>query len=191
MHRRTVLASAGAGLTASLSGCITSLVAGDDGFTVVNIQQFDDPEPLALDVEIVEDRMTADRLPILEITVENTGDEVVSVPQPGNFPESAILHNVCEPADLGVTKKIWPLDGEDTDRERFGRDGCVITSQVVIPLGRFSHDFEPGEIMTAEFRIFGNKAEDGLDGDCPETGTYQVEKRYHDEKTWGFEFDLV
>lgn len=190
MNRRKYLACVSAGVAGGLGGCVgesssgmhLSLVSTDEG-----------PGTLAFDVEMVENRLASSTLPLVDITVENTGEE----------PETWLF----APTGVSVFEIVFPCTGVTPDKLIIGfeqevsslltdKDSCART-EGEIRRGQAPTEAElaPGRSLEQRYAIAGKSQT--LDSPCPPADTYRTECVYLDSDPieaygrWGFEFELT
>ncbi|MDG5818527.1 hypothetical protein [Natronococcus sp. A-GB7] len=178
MNRRQLLASAGLGLSPAITGC-TAL--GQTELTLVLVSTNDDLDILSFDIEVIEDTLSDDSFPTLDISVENGSEETAAWEQAGNdfaFPGRSVAGGGLV---IGLEGEIETqlLEGGGCARvERgIGRDDVLITT-----------DLEPGESIEQRYGIAGSDYE--LDERCPEPGIYRTTYKYGDHGSWAFRFEL-
>lgn len=178
MNRRQVLASAGFGLSSTTAGCT---VLGQTELTLSLISRNDDPDILSFDIEVVEDTLSDDGFPTLDISVENVGEERATWEQAGNdfaFPGRSVTGGGLV---IGVEDEIETrlLEGGGCARVERGidRDDVLVTTTL-----------EPGESIEQRYGIAGSDYE--LDERCPESGSYRATSRYGSHSSWAFRFEF-
>ena len=194
MRRRTVLASAGTALTVPLSGCLGSIAPGStaDARTVEDIRLDDHPGPLSYDITLQEDRLAEESLPSLDSTVENDGDEPVTLRGIDRADAIFKTNTPSVPDDVLVLQDdVEWLDEHDL---WVGESGCRRSDEGAFRVSYlgFGMELEPGETATEQVFMFANSR--AIDSQCPPADTYRFETWYPDNEAWdgwGFEFDLV
>lgn len=193
MNRRTVLASTGTALTVPLSGCLGSLGWGStaDARIVEDIRLDDHPGPLSYDITLQEDRLAEESLPSLDITVENVGDEPVTL-RGINRPDAIFKTSTPSvPDDVLVLQD--DVEWLDEHELWVGESGCRRSDEGTLRVSILRYmELEPGETATEQFFMFANSR--AIDSQCPPADTYRFETWYPDNEAWdgwGFEFDLV
>lgn len=207
MNRRTVLARASAGLVGGLSGCLsedvpdsddtsgTETPSNDDASTEMRLSltSVDDGlEPLIFSVTVVEDQLTSSTVPLLDISVENTGDDPVTwlyAPNTG-LPSEVVYpctESVPDKLTIGHEDELTRLLVEDGDCARTEREIDRAQAPKATELG-------PGNTLEQRYAIAGN--EEKIDGHCPPVDTYRVGCMYHHSDPieefgrWGFNIEL-
>ncbi|TYL36992.1 hypothetical protein CV102_19770 [Natronococcus pandeyae] len=180
MNRRQVLASASLGLSPATAGCT---VLAQTELTLSLISRNDDLDVLSFDIAVVEDTVSDDEFPTLEISVENVGEETATWEQAGNdfaFPGRSVT-GTGGGLVIGLEDEIETrlLEGGGCARVERGidRDDVLVTTNL-----------EPGESIEQRYGIAGSDYE--LDERCPEPGSYRATSKYGDHGSWAFRFEL-
>lgn len=156
----------------------------DNGLVLTDVHLDAQPDPLRMSVEIIEDRLTDDSVPVAEITMENTGEEphevYVSSSRPLPWPPQT--------TDAGTFHIVPP---RIVHQLVMNEPGCPRMEQLMRagPAPAKPTPIEPGEVITEKYAIVGIDGE--YEGDCPEPGIYRSEARLGVEDRWGFELDFV
>lgn len=188
MDRRKYLAGVSAGLFGGVSGCFQES-NGAMHLSLINVDGSLDP--LVFSVDVVEDNLTSSTFPLLDISVENTGDETVTW---------LFTPNAGLPSEV-----VFPCTGAEPDKLIIGHEGemsyiqmddrgCARTDE--IDRAQAPHDTElgPGNTLEQRYAIVGDETK--IDGKCPPADTYWVECLYYHSNpieefgSWGFEIEL-
>jgi hypothetical protein len=200
MNRREYLGCASTGLVGGLGGCLfqsnsesnsqsmrLSLVGVDDG-----------PEPLIFSVTVVKDLLTSSTVPLLDISVENTGDEQIAwlyLIGTGVFPcgmsdqlaidkESVITDVLVEDGDCARMK--YEIGGASPTHTELG-PGNTLEQRYAIAVGPPAGAQHPA--------LDGTPAEK-IDAHCPPADTYRAGCTFRQPDPieefghWGFEIEL-
>ncbi len=183
MRRRELLTSSLIAVLAAGSGCTSGALAGgsfgddsratDDGegferaADVSNVDDLPESSPVRIDVSVTQERITADRTAVFEVTTTNESDGVVRVQPP-------VYKNLNEDSDEKVLLLFSPDAPDTPDREYSpncpdnpnGSD--VITSTYE---GWPTHRLESGETVDTEAIPVNHL---GVDG-CFVPGAYRYE----------------
>lgn len=202
MNRRAVLAYASTGFVGGLSGCLSgSIPVGDDESETetpgsadtntdmrLSLTSMDEgPGPMTFDIDVVEDQLTSSTVPLLDISVENTGDEKATWLYRPTVGENEDLAFPCERATpdkltIGLEPEVTRLLVDDV--------GCARTETELdrgdVPL---EAELVPGEAVEQRYAIAGYEPK--LDGACPPAETYRIDCPYEDHGRWGFEIELM
>lgn len=193
MNRRTVLASASVCLAGGVSGCLGGLRSGGDDEPEVRMRLSvtgvgDGPGPLAFRVDVVDDRLTASTVPVVDITMTNTGDEQVKWLHTSTGVGS-ISEIVFPPTETMPDKLTLELEEEVTG-QLVGDEDCARTEDG-IRRGQAPHDawIGAGEVFGQRYAIAGNDQK--LMGSCPPKTSYRARDNYGGVGTWSFRFELL
>lgn len=201
MNRRTVLTCAFAGLGGGLSGCLnegtpagddtsgTETPSNDDANTDMRLSLTgvdDGPGPLSFDIDVVENQLTSSTMPLLDISVENTGDD-----------RATWLH---APA-VGEDEIVFPCQRATPDKLTVGFEaevlrlliddvGCARTeTELDRGASPLEAELAPGDTLKQRYAIAG--FEPTLDDVCPPEEKYRFDCPYEDHGRWGFEIELT
>lgn len=129
------------------------------------------PEPLELSVEIIDPVLTAESVPVLEITLTNPTDEEEGYSLPGGM-QGVWRSDDVEPERHFTIKHI---DAADTLLAAETDTDCLAIQVDSHPLTEHPHWIEAGETITEEKGVLPVAA--GFDGGCPAAGTYRFTAR--------------
>jgi len=202
MNRRAILACASAGLAGGLGGCLNEsspsreesspeTASSDDanpGMRLSLTSVDDGPGALAFEVDVVEDQFTSSRMPLLDIAVENTGDETATwlhAPAVGEDFDEIVFpcqHATPEKIVIGFEAEVLRLLVDDA--------GCVRT-ETELDRGDSPLEAElaPGDTRKQRYAIAG--FEPKLTDVCPPDESYRIDCPYEDHGRWGFDIELL
>lgn len=185
MKRRNLLTSTTVLAGTALAGCL-SLASSDSDpeihLELTNLQPDPQPDQLTFDIEIANPYLTNDQVPVLDITLENTGTETVEIRGSSSPP--------LPWPDVGVDPDAVGIAPETQAESKSVEEGnCPTVEGVWTTLDLRAYRVEPGDVYedTRAILPIGNNS----DGDCPPAGTYRAEQRMNEDQDWGFGFDLV
>lgn len=200
MNRREILVYASAGLGGGLSGCLNGRVpASDDesgtetansadatGMRLSLTSMDDGPGPLAFDVDVVEHLLTFSSTPLLDISVENTGNETATLLYAPAVGEDEIVF----PCQHATPDKLVVGFEAEVNRVTVDGEGCVRTET---ELDRGSSplvaELAPGDALENRYAIAGFAP--NLNDVCPPEESYRFGCPYQDYGRWGFEVELM
>lgn len=201
MNRRTVLTCAFAGLVGGLSGCLsgripasddqarTETLSSDDASTGMRLSltgMDDGPAPLTFDIDVVEGQLTSSTVPLLDISVENTGDETVTWLHAPAVGEDEIVF----PCQLATPDKLTIGFEAEVNRLLVDDAGCARTETELdrgdVPV---EAELPPGDALEQRYAIAGYEPK--LADACPPEERYRFDCPYEDHGQWGFEIELV
>jgi len=188
MNRREILVCASAGLGGGLSGCLRGgIPASDDGSETetptsadastgmrLSLTGVDDgPAPLAFDVDVVEDRLTSSTMPLLDISVENTGDETATWLHAPAVGEDEIVfpcqHATPDNLTIGFEAEVNRVEVDDA--------GCVRTeTELDRGASPVEAELAPGDALEQRYAVAGFAP--NLDDVCPPDGSYRTDCPY-------------
>lgn len=153
----------------------------EGGLVLEDVHLDEQPEPLTMTVEVIEDRLSEDSAPVVEVAMENTGDAA---------------HEI-----QGSSTQQPPWPGLETDPDHFvfiptwyvhqavlNEPGCPRVDNIGGTPDIQTHTIEPEEVLTEEYAIVGINGR--YEGDCPEAGTYRSEAHLGLEDEWGFDLEF-
>lgn len=185
MRRREVLRIGAVGAGGFGAGCLSVPGRAGEADPLMNLQNLSldpQPEPLQFSFEIVDPYLTGHDVPVIEISLENTGSETVNIGV-SSCPGLPWHASSVEPDAVG----IGPERPEPFENDRAG--SCPSVDGIAHCLDVVTVSVNPGDTIEdtrAVYPIAGN-----FDGPCPPTGTYRTEHLNLPGGRWGFEFDLV
>jgi hypothetical protein len=188
MDRRKYLAGVSTGLFGALGGCFHESNVGMR-LSLINVD--DGLDPLVFSVDVVEDNLTSSTIPLLDISVENTGDETVTW---------LFAPNAGRPS-----KVVFPCAGAEPDKLVIGHEdemsylqmddrGCARTDEIDRAQAPVDTELSPGNTLEQRYAIVGDETK--IDGKCPPEDTYWVGCLYYHSNpieefgSWGFEIEL-
>lgn len=150
----------------------------EGGLVLDDVRLDEQPMPLRMSVEVIEIRLSEDSAPVVEVTMENTGDEPLEIGKHPPWPqrETDPNHFTFVPT-RSVHQALLAEPG--CPRVRYFGEAAVMSM----------HTIDPGEISTEEYAIVG--IDGRYEGDCPEPGIYRSEARLGLEDEWGFDLEFV
>lgn len=189
MHPRRLLASATLPTVIGLAGCIgdaddsNSIDGGTDVVLELrDLQPHDQPQHASVTIDVLNDLLSEDTFPTLEITAGNSGDEPIDMRwrEPRSPPW---MDDIIIPDQLA----IYPT--EFITENLIDEPGCARIEQVGSYGDRQRDTLDPGETMTAEYGIV---FVEGKLRDWPDPGEYRVGGGFElVGEPWGFDFKLV
>jgi hypothetical protein len=201
MNRREILVSASAGLGGGLSGCLRgNIPASDDesetetptsadassGMRLSLTGVDDGLGPLAFDVDVVENLLTSSSVPLLDISVENTGNGTATLLYAPAVGEDEIVF----PCQHATPDKLVVGFEAEVNRLTVDGEGCVRTET---ELDRGSSpliaELAPGDALEQRYAIAGFAP--NLNDACPPEESYRFDCPYQDYGRWGFEIELM
>lgn len=196
MKRRRLLAGIGGSAFVAASGCLGGVFGGSgsnrngtDGSTPMTLSLISvdsAPGPLSFEVTVSSDRLSATAIPILDIAVENAGDETVSWSYAGQVSDLPLPQGIHDSRTDGL---VIGLREEVQAQLIDAADGCSRVEQFVRADGVKNTVLESGERIERSYAV---AAVDGnLEGTCPEPGDYRMEHDLGGQEVWGFEFQLA
>ena len=194
MNRRKVLVGVGSTGILGLSGCINALTGASDpnangsGESPMHLSltSVDDaPKPLSFEVTVSNDQLSTTDVPIVEITVKNTGDETVSWSYGGGVSNLPFPQGVHDPATGGV---ILGLEEEVRAQLMDISSGCARVDQFTQADAIKNTTLEANTQVKRSYAIAGVAGE--LSGNCPPSGEYRMEYELGDFGMVRFEFKL-
>ena len=145
----------------------------------------DAPEPLSFEVTVSNDQLSTTDLPIVEVAVQNTGDETVSWSYGGgvsNLPFPQGVHD----SKSGVI--VLGLEEEVRAQLLDVSGGCARVDQFTHADAIKNTTLEANNQVKRSYALAGVGGE--LSGNCPAHGEYRMEHDLGDVGMVGFEFKL-
>lgn len=192
MNRRKFLIGVGGTGIAGLSGCISAITdaSGPNGsgespmrLSLTNVD--DAPETLSFEVTVSNDQLSTTDVPIVEITVKNTGDETVSWSYGGGVSNLPFPQGVHDSKTGGL---VLGLEEEVRAQLIDASSGCARVDQFTQADAIKNTTLEAGEQTKRSYAIAGVGGE--LSGNCPPPGDYRMEEDIGEYGTLGFNFTL-
>lgn len=201
MNRREILVCASAGLGGGLSGCLRGdIPASDDesetetpasadpttGMRLSVTGVDDGPAPLAFDVDVIEDRLTSSTMPLLDISVQNIGDETATWLHRNAVGEDPIVF----PCEHATPDNLMIGFEDEVNRVKVDGAGCVRTeTELDRGASPVEAELAPGDALEQRYAIAGFAP--NLDDACPPEGGYRTDCPYEGHGRWGFEIELM
>lgn len=194
MNRRKLLAGVGSTAIVATSGCISAITdasglntngSGESPMSLSLISVDSAPEPLSFEVTVSDHQLSTTEVPIVEITVKNTGDETVSWSYGGGVSNLPFPQGVHDAETGGL---VIGLEDEVRAQLIEASSGCARVDQFVQADAIKNTELKASEQTKKSYAIAGVGGE--LSGNCPPPGEYRMEEQIGDYGTLGFNFTL-
>ena len=145
----------------------------------------DGPEPLSFEVTVSDGQLSTTNVPMVEIAVENTGDETVSWSYAGSVSDLPFPQGVHDSETGGI---VLGLREEVRAQLMDVSGGCARVDQFARADAIESTALEANDRVERPYAIAGVGGE--LSGTCPPPDEYRMERELGDVGIVGFEFDV-
>lgn len=153
----------------------------EGGLMLEAVHLDEQPDTLTMTVEIIEDRLSKDSAPVVEVTMENTGNDPHEIQGTSSQrPPWPALET--DPAHFRFIP-TW-----DVHQSLLDEPGCPRVDNIGVAPDVQTYTIEPEEVLTEEYALAGINGR--YEGDCPEAGTYRSEAHLGLEDEWGFDLEF-